>query len=321
MTKIFYLSQIKKALKNIDPVPAVEEGFQAYSRGEAVIPPVGEMLFEEPPGDLHIKYGYIKNGDYGVIKVASGFYKNLDLGLPTTDGLMLLVSQQTGRIEAVLLDEGHLTNVRTAAAGAAAAKYLAPKNIHSIGIIGAGVQARMQAQALKPFTECREVWVWGLDKGETALYKKDMEAEGFAVHPTLDTEEVAAQANLIITATPSKKPLLKTKDIKPGTHITAMGSDTPDKQELEPGILSRADIVAADSISQCRLRGEICHALQESTISEKKIRELGNVIGDASLQRQNDEQITVADLTGVAVQDIKIASAVYAHLLSSRETQ
>ncbi len=311
MTAVYHLDQMKDALENIDLLPEIEAGFLAYSSGDAVIPPVGEMLFDDPPGEMHIKYGYIRNQDYAVIKVAGGFYENTKRGIPSTDGLMLLFSRQTGQLKAVLLDKGYLTNVRTAAAGAVAAKYLAPKKIETIGVLGAGVQARMQVEALKPLTGCRKVWVWGLDDNETGVYKQDMEGVGFHVQTTLDPEEIAVNANLIITSTPSKKPLLESRWIKPGTHITAMGSDTPEKQELDPAILAAADILVADSISQCLLRGEIFHALEAGAIQKENIRELGTVISVASRRRQTEKQITVADLTGVAVQDIKIAAAVY----------
>ena len=148
MTKIFDLEQINGVLDDIDLIAYIEEGFVAYSRGEAVVPPVGEMIFEEPRGEAHIKYGFIKNDDLFVIKIASGFYDNFKLGLPTNSGLMLLFSQKTGVLESVLLDEGHLTGARTAAAGAVAAKYMAPSNVHRIGIIGAGDQGRRQLRML-----------------------------------------------------------------------------------------------------------------------------------------------------------------------------
>ncbi|MFQ5721575.1 MAG: ornithine cyclodeaminase family protein, partial [Candidatus Aminicenantales bacterium] len=144
------LTQIKEALKNIDAVLAIEEGFIAYSQGRAVIPPVAELLFQDPPGDVHIKYGYIKGEEYFVIKIASGFYLNPKFNLPVGNGLMLLFKQKTGELVSILLDEGYLTNVRTAAAGAVVAKYLAPKKVTCIGIIGAGTQGRMQLEYLKP---------------------------------------------------------------------------------------------------------------------------------------------------------------------------
>ncbi len=161
MATIINLKEIKAIIKNVDVIAAIEEGFIEYSNGNTVVPPVGELLFEKPKGDAHIKYGYIKNDDYYVIKIASGFYENVKLGIPSSQGLMLLFDQKTGVPKAVLLDEGYLTDIRTAAAGALAAKYFAPKNIKAIGIVGTGVQAKLQLQYLQEHTPCSTVWVWG----------------------------------------------------------------------------------------------------------------------------------------------------------------
>lgn len=311
MSDIYNLTQIKAALENIDSLSAIEEGFIAYSKGKVVVPPVGEMLFDSPPGDVHIKYGYILGDEYYVIKIASGFYENVKLNLPTGTGLMLVFKQKTGELASILLDEAHLTNVRTAAAGAVVAKYFAPKNVHRIGIFGAGIQGRMQLEYLKTIVNCKDAVVWGLNQAELDAYKKDMEPLGFKVQTTLDADEIASSCNLIVTATPSKTPLLKAEQIRKGTHITAMGSDTTEKNELDPEILRNADIVVADSISQCQSRGEISVALKAGLIEEKNLFELGNVIQDKKLQRSSDEQTTVVDLTGVAVQDIQISKAVY----------
>lgn len=309
--KIFNLAQIKEALKNLDPIQAMEEGFVAYSRGNAVIPPVGELLFTDPPGDVHIKYGCITADTYFVIKVASGFYENINIGLPSSNGLMLVFKQQTGELAGILLDEGYLTNVRTAAAGAVAAKYLAPKNIKRIGVLGAGMQGRMQLQYLKSITDCKDVLAWDIVPESLEKYKKEMEKEGYTVAATMDSQEVAATCNLIVTATPSFLPLLKAEYIREGTHITAMGSDTPEKQELDPEIIGKADIVVVDSISQSLSRGEIFKAVEAGIIGSEKPLELGNVIANKKLQRQSEKQITIADLTGVAIQDIQVAVAVY----------
>jgi len=311
MSKIYDLAQIKDALKSLQPIQAIEEGFVAYSQGKAVIPPVGEMLFKNPPGDTHIKYGYLMDDDYYVIRIASGFFESPSSNRYTSDGLMLLFKKGTGELVCALLDECHLTNVRTAAAGAVSAKYLAPKNIECIGIIGAGTQGRMQVEYLAPIINCKEVMVWGMNQNEPDEYKKDMEPLGYRVRTTLKTEDIAAHCNLIVTATPSKSPLLSADNVRKGTHITAMGSDTPEKHELDPKILQKADIVVADSISQCLLRGEIHQALKAGMVDKERIVELGNVILNPDLQRTSDEQITIADLTGVAVQDIQIAKAVY----------
>jgi ornithine cyclodeaminase len=311
MPLIFNRRQIEEALEGVDVTTAIEHGFIAYSRGEVVVPPVGELVFDDPPGDVHIKYGYIRNDDFFVIKVASGFYDNVKLGLPAADGLMLVFSQKTAQLECILLDECHLTNVRTAAAGAVVAKYLAPTRVERIGVFGAGVQGRMQVEALLPIVDCRAVVVWGTGEAELEAYREAMSGHGLEIETTRDSDEVAATCNLIVTATPSHTPLLRTEQIRKGTHVTAMGSDTRDKNELEPGILRLADLVVADSIAQCRERGEIFHALEAGAIRDGDILELGNVIADPALRRTDDSQITVADLTGVAVQDIQISKAVY----------
>jgi ornithine cyclodeaminase len=311
MAEIFNLQQIKEALQGVDVTTAIEEGFVAYSRGEVVVPPVGELVFEDPPGDVHIKYGYIKGDEYFVIKVASGVYGGLESGLTQFDGLMLVFNQKTAQLACILLDECHLTNVRTAAAGAVVAKYLAPRRVERIGVFGAGVQGKMQVEALLPIVDCRDVMVWGTGEEELAAYRDVMSGRGFNVETTLSADEVAATCNLIITATPSQTPLLRANQIRAGTHITAMGSDTRDKNELEPAILGKADVVVADSIEQCRVRGEVFHALEAGVLRDGDVVELGHVISNPELRRTDDSQITVADLTGVAVQDIQISKAVY----------
>jgi len=317
VTDVFSFDQIKKAAAVLDLTKDLEDGFIAYSRGRVVVPPVGELIFEDPPGDTHIKYGYIKDDDYFVIKIASGFYENPKIGLSSSSGLMLLFSQKTGMLVSVLLDEGLLTNVRTAVAGQISAKYLAPRNIHHIGVLGTGIQARMQVEYLKSVTECKEIIVWGRSQNSLAAYRETMAKAGYAVKCTQNAAEIADNCNLIITATPARTPLLQAEQIRRGTHITAMGSDTPEKQELDPGIIQKADIVVADSIEQCVVRGEIHKALAQGVFKREKIVELGNVIADKKLQRTSEDQITVADLTGVAVQDVQIAKAVYRALYQS----
>ncbi len=311
MGKFYDLPQIKEVLKKLQPIQDIEEGFVAYSEGKAVIPPVGEMMFKKPPGDVHIKYGYLVDDDYYAIKIASGFFESPSSSRYTSDGLILLFKKGTGELACALLDECHLTNVRTAAAGAVVAKYLAPKNIECIGIMGAGTQGRMQLEFLSSVVSCKDVMVWGVDQKELDEYRADMEPQSYSIQTTLRAEDIAAQCNLIVTATPSKSPLLSADMIRKGTHITAMGSDTLEKIELDPRILQKADIVVADSISQCLLRGEIHQALKAGVLEKERILELGNVIVNPDLQRTSEDQITIADLTGVAVQDIQIAKAVY----------
>jgi len=307
--KVLNLAQIKERLKDIDLLSIIEEGFALYSQEKTVVPPVAELLLPEQNGEVHIKYGYVKNDDYYVIKIASGFADNAKYGLPNNNGLMLVFSQKTGEVLAVLHDEGLLTDIRTAVAGAVAAKYLAPKNIKQIGIVGTGVQARLQLKYLQAVTSCRDVMVWGRGIEKLTAYKKDMQAD-FNIKTTLNAQDIANNCNLIVTTTASKTPLLFADDIQTGTHITAVGSDTVDKQELDAKILAKADLVVVDSMEQCKMRGEASQALRAGLITTKDMIELGNVILAKAPKRRDDKQITVADLTGVAVQDIQIAKAV-----------
>lgn len=316
--QILSLDEIKAALPSVDLMTEIEHGFVAYSQGRCVVPPVGELILEDPPGDVHIKYGYLKGDDFYVIKIASGFYANVAMGLPSSNGMMLMFSQKTGQPVAAMLDEGYLTDVRTAVAGAIAAKFLAPTKVKCIGIVGTGMQARLQLEYLMPVTDCREVVVWGRSTEKCGNYREHVEALGFDVTATTDADEVLRRCNLIVTTTPAESPLLKNADfLQPGTHITAMGSDTHTKQELAADLLAKADLVVADSIPQCLERGEIHQALKVGAIKESDLVELGTIIANANLNgmgRSNDEQITIADLTGVAVQDIQITKAIHASL-------
>ncbi|CAL2095303.1 hypothetical protein [Tenacibaculum sp. 190524A02b] len=315
MAVIIERKDIQNILPKLKSVSLMEEAFIKYSSGKAIIPPVAELLFENPPGDVHIKYGYIKEDDFYCIKIASGFYENSKLGISSSQGMNLLFNQKTGELKAILLDGGDLTNIRTAAAGALVAKYFAPKNINAIGIIGTGIQAKLQLQYLQEHTPCKTVWVWGRSITAVKKYKEELNTD-FDIHIAETTSELAKNCNLIITTTPSETPLLLTKDIQPGTHITAIGSDTENKRELEGEILKNADLIISDSIFQSKTRGEIFRAIKDGVILPENIIELGNAIQTPSLQRTNNQQITVADLTGLAVQDIMISTATYKNYIN-----
>ena len=249
-----------------------------------------------------------------VIKIASGFYQNKLLGLSNGQGMMVVFDQKNGTPIGLLHDEGYLTDVRTAVAGAICAKYLAPKNIQAIGIIGTGVQARMQLEYLKSVTDCRNAIVWGRSKSALNQYRTNMADSGFIIETTMALDQVTDNCNLIVTCTASEKPLIIKDQIKGKIHITAMGSDTPNKQELDSNVLSKADLIIADSRSQCEVRGEIHHAIKNKIVSMDSIVELGEIINGDRQGRTTGSKLTVADLTGVAVQDIQISKAVLHNL-------
>ncbi|MGD2168848.1 MAG: deaminase [Chlamydiota bacterium] len=311
---IFTRKQIEKALSIPKVLAEVERGFILYSQKKAVVPPIGSMHFSSPPGDCHIKYGYIQNAPYYIVKIASGFPENPKLGIPSGNGLLLLFDQKTGKPVSIFLDEGYLTDIRTAAAGCIAAKYLAPKEVSCIGIIGTGAQAFYQLQLLRYVTNCRKVMIWGRTASKAQQFKKDPKLQEWNIEIVKTIEELASSCNLIVTTTSSHLPLLLEKHIKPGTHITAIGADDVGKQELDPKIFSKAQKVIVDSKSQCKQFGDVSFALQQYLLSENNLIELGEVITNPSRGRILEDEITVASLTGIAIQDLQIATAVLNNL-------
>jgi ornithine cyclodeaminase len=312
--KILSKEEIKNAVDFEKILKSIEDGFVAYSKNETVIPPVASLHFENPPGDCHIKYGYAKKGSYYVVKIASGFYENPQLGIPSGNGLMLLFDKQTGKPVCLLLDEGYLTDLRTAVAGCIAAKYLAPKDVRYIGIVGTGTQAYYQLKFLPFVTQCTKVLIWGRDKEKAEKLCQHPDLKMLQCEVAKDLDHLTKSCNLIVTTTTSSKPLLFAKQIQPGTHITAMGADDVGKQELDPLLYELADRVIVDSRSQCMVIGDTSYAIQEGKIKENQLIELGEVILSPLLGRTSDSQITIADLTGVAIQDLQIASAIYSDM-------
>lgn len=309
--KILTRKQIEHGMFIPAILEAIEQGFVAYSRKETIIPPVATLHFDEPPGDCHIKYGYAKRGKYYVVKIASGFYDNPKLGLPTGDGLMLLFDKQTGKPLAILLDEGYLTDLRTAAAGCIAAKYLAPQNVSCIGIIGTGAQAYYQLKLLSFATPCRKVLIWGRSEDKAIKLKVHPDLAEWEIEIAKDLDLLANICNLIITTTSSNSPLLFASQIRPGTHITAVGADDLGKQEIDPEVFKKVDRAIVDSRSQCTQFGDTSYAIKSGTIQSKKLIELGEVVMNKKLGRTSETQITIADLTGVAIQDLQIAATVF----------
>lgn len=310
--RLFSPEEIRKRLETVDPVLCVEEAFRSFSRGEAIVPPPGELIFDNPPGDVHIKYGYIGGGAFYVVKIASGFYENPRHGLPSSNGVMLAFDRQTGALAAILDDRGHLTDIRTAAAGAVAAKYLAPENVETIGVIGTGLQAELQVKFLQSVRPCKNILVWGRRAEAAESYAERMRKDGYTVAVASSVEDVAERCRIIVTTTASHEPHLHGAMIRPGTHVTAMGADTPDKRELHADIFAAADLVAVDSRVQGALRGDLKGALDARTVELERVSELGQIIAGTAKGRSSAGQVTVAALTGLAVQDVAIASAVIA---------
>ena len=238
------------------------------------------------------------------------FFENGRLGLPSQSGQMLVISAETGFLQGVLLDNGYLTQVRTGAAGAVAAKYLAPQHVDSVGVIGSGVQARFQMAALmlvRPFSVIR---MFSLDTDDIKdRYVRDMQQQlNVRVIKAPSIEAVVKESAVVVTTTPARQGFIKAQWLHPGLHITAMGSDSEEKQELEADVLPRADLVACDLKSQSLRLGELRSAVGQNLMTaDAPVAELGAIINGRTPGRRDDRQITICDLTGVGVQDTMIA--------------
>jgi ornithine cyclodeaminase len=310
MNTILTWQQIEPLIQKLDVYDAMKNAFVQYSLGNAQIPPVGELIMDDPEGEVHIKYGYLKGGKHYVIKIASGFPGNEQLGLIPGQGMMLLFNLTTGEPEAILIDDANLTVIRTGIAGAIASQALCNKNIKDALIVGTGVQARYQARYLCDIMSINKLNIWGRDKDKAKMAKDDLADLNIEIETQSNLEESVKASRLIITTTSAKEPILKAGWIQPGTHITSVGSDTPEKCELDFNILSKADIIIADSIEQNLIRGEIHQAIKNKAIDVSQLIEIGEIFDGTKTGRTTEDQISIVDLTGVAIQDLVIAEAV-----------
>tara|TARA_B110000438_G_C15783242_1_gene637234 strand:+ start:699 stop:1676 length:978 start_codon:yes stop_codon:yes gene_type:complete len=312
MTLILQAEEIRKIIYlNSNLITIIENAFKSLSKGETVMPPILRLDIKKYHGESDVKAAYIDGLDSFAIKVASGFFNNPSLGLPSSNGLMILLDSQTGVLKSVLLDKGFLTDVRTAIAGAIASKYLSNMDIETVGIMGAGIQAKLQLEALMLVRNPKKIKVWGRDPIKVKKFINSFK-NSLDIEPCLTTEELAVNSNLIITTTPSNTPLIKNEWIKKGTHITAMGSDAEQKNELDPKIIKDCDLYVPDNQAQTSILGELHHALKANLISsDKRFNDLGDIILNPKLGRKNRDDVTVCDLTGTGVQDTAIARYAY----------
>lgn len=295
-------------------LPAVRAAFAALARGEATLP--GVIGFDVPAhrGEVHVKGAYLHGAPYYSIKEAAGFYANSERGLPVGSGLVLVFDATTGFLAAILFDNGYLTELRTGAAGALAADLLARRRVERVAVIGAGSQARFQVEALALVRRPGSVTVFGRTPARAAAYAREMqERMGLPVAVAASAREAVEGADVVITVTPSRAPIVRAEWLGPGAHVTAVGADGPDKQELEPEVLARADKVVADRLDQCLRLGELHHAVEAGLLAAGDVwAELGEMAAGLKPGRESENEITVADLTGVGIQDAAVASVVVA---------
>jgi ornithine cyclodeaminase len=296
-----------------DLVDIVEDAFRRLASGTVVMPPILSMELPEVHGEVDVKTAYIPGFDGFAIKISPGFFDNPKIGLPSLNGMMVLLNAGTGLVDAVLLDNGYLTDQRTAAAGAVAARHLAPEHVETAAVFGSGVQARLQARAAhleRPFSR---VLVWARDSAKAEKCAGDIaESLGVEAVATADPADAVARSQLVITTTPAREPVLKAEWLHPGLHVTAMGSDQEGKNEIDPQALNRADLYVCDRLSQCAVLGELRTAREAGFLHDAEPPELGQIIDGSRPGRTSVEAITICDLTGTGAQDTAIATVALA---------
>lgn len=301
-------TELREAVQlDLAAVNTTQTAFEALAGEGVVMPPVLSMAFEEANGEVDVKTAYLPAFESFALKVSPGFFDNPKIGLPSLNGLMVVLSAKTGLVEAVLLDNGYLTNVRTAAAGAVAARALAGE-VTTAGVIGSGVQARLQMQAAHLVKPYERGWVWSRDAEKARACAEDIaEATGAEVRVAESAEQAVRECELVITTTPATAPVIEMDWLTPGTHLTAMGSDQEGKNEIPPEALARADLYVCDRVAQAAKLGELRSA-REAGLMKDDPPELGQVLTGKASGRTAPEQVTIADLTGTGAQDTAIAN-------------
>ncbi|MBB4861827.1 ornithine cyclodeaminase [Pseudomonas nitritireducens] len=296
-----------------ESLDAVEQAFRLLATAPVAMPPILRLDVPEHNGEVDVKTAYLPGLPRFAIKVSPGFFDNPGLGLPSLNGMMMLLSSRTGLLDALLLDNGYLTAVRTACAGAVAAKWLAREDSRQVALIGAGEQARLQLKALCLVRPIEAASVWARDSAKARQCAEELSVSlGIAVRACASIDEALEGADIAITTTPSREPLIHPQHLRPGLHITAMGSDAEHKNEIAAEALAAVDSYVADRLSQTRVLGELHHALAAGSVSaEADFAELGQVIAGQREGRRGAADITLCDLTGTGAQDTAIAGLAF----------
>jgi ornithine cyclodeaminase len=309
--RILHEQEVRDLIGVAEAREAVRDAFARMGRGETMVPPVMIIYVPESDGEVHIKAAHLHHAEHYAVKFASIFEGNAARGLPVVSGMVLAFSATTGHLSAILLDNGFLTDLRTGAAGAVAADLLAKKTVEQVAIVGAGAQGRFQLEALLGVRSPRRVVICDLDAEAAAAYASEMsELHGLPVSVAAIKEAVEG-SDVVVCTTPAHKAYLRTEWVRAGTHITAMGSDNPMKNEVDSRLLARADKLVVDSRDMCAINGELHHALDAGLLSLDGVHaELGEVAAGLRPGRSSDLEITVADLTGLGIQDTAVANVV-----------
>ena len=301
--KIISAEQVSAHLKLSELIKPMRDAFKAYSKGDSS----DAIGFLRPNGgEVHIKSGFMTGSKVFAVKVSAGFQDNIARGLPVWNGAVMAFDANTGAPVAMVQDGGLLTDWRTAVAGAVASHALACGNAKTLGVIGTGIQGLWQPLAHKTVIDFDRLLIWGRNPEKAKVLQTQLEPQlpGVKIEVSTDLEHLVRSSEIIVTATSSTAPLIRGEWLQPGTHITAVGADDDRKRELELSVLERANVIVVDSLSVNQTYGDIAHALKSGTLEPSSLIELGTLLENSDLGRSSSEQITVAKLVGLGVQDL-----------------
>ena len=269
------------------------------------------LAFEAANGECHVKAASGQKSPFFVVKIACGFYDNSSLGLPNSDGAYILGCARSGRLLACIEDGGWLTDLRTALTGLLAAEALLAAAPRRIGIVGSGAQGQLHAQLMAQRWPEATIKLWGRSRaGRDGAIISLME-RGITAHPVLSAEQACADADLIVTATPSRRPIICADWVPRAATIVAVGSDGPGKQELDPRLFVNASEVVVDMALDLDGGREVAHAVAQKLISADEVKSLGQCLASRGRGRDVGQARRIADLTGSAVADLAICSAFF----------
>lgn len=318
-TLLLKKKEVSQLISMKEVIDTVEEAYKAFSSNQVVQPGYIGIDLHSPRGDIDFKLGYYKSNEMISMKASSGGFINnpTEHGVPSGMGTILLFDARTCALICVM-DGSLITGLRTGAAGAVSVKVLARKNAKRITSIGTGNQARMQIRAVNEVMKIEEIHAWDNNLDTLSKYKTDIEGEfGIPVVMANSKKEAVEQADILITTTRGTGSLVEAGWIKPGTHIVAIGTDQQGKQELDPEIFRNAKVVV-DSMEQCIEKGETWHPLNKNIITKDGIHgEIGEILLGKKPGRENDEEITIFDSTGMAIQDNTTSSKIYQNALAN----
>ncbi len=303
-------SDVKSVLDMSSTLSAVESGFREHGLKKVQMPPKSYLYFTEHNGDLRTMPSFMEEQDISGVKIVNVHPDNREKGLPTVMAVVVLNSTETGAPLAVM-DGSYLTDMRTGAAGGVATKYLARRDSRVVGMVGVGDQARTQLLAISEVMDIDEVKITSRKPSSCDSFEKEMKQAVNCDFTRKGSIEDVCDCDVLVTTTPVRSPIVRSEWVRDGTHINAIGADAMGKQELESSLLKRSKVIV-DDIVQASHSGEVNVSISSGAFSETDIyAELGEIVAGTRPGRESDEEITIFDSTGLAVQDLVTANMVY----------